>query len=88
MLPGGVAVVHGAAHHALNDPVLAELVHALDQGLDGGAVPDDGGLVGAVDDLVELVGDDNGGKALLLEFDEQVQQHFGVLVVEGGGGFV
>ena len=45
-------------------------------------------LVGAVDDLVELVGDDDGGQALLLEFHQQVQQHLGVLVVEGGGGLV
>ena len=88
MLPLGIAVLHGAAHHALDDPVLAELVHALDQSLDGGAVPDDGGLVGAVDDLVELVGDDDGGQALLLELHQQVQQHLGVLVVEGGGGLV
>ena len=50
----------------------------------GGAVADDGGLVGAVDDLVELVGDNNGGQALLLKRNEQVQQHLGILVVEGG----
>ena len=83
VLPLGIAVVHGAAHHALDDPVLAELVHALDQSLDGGAVPDDGGLVGAVDDLIELVGDDNGSQALLLKLNQQIQQHLGVLVVQG-----
>ena len=88
VLPDGVAVLHGPAHHALDNPVLAELVHALYQGLDGGAVPDDGGLVGAVDNLVELVGDDDGGKALLFKLHQQVQQHLGVLVVEGGGGLV
>ena len=84
VLPLGVAVFHGAAHHTFDDTVLAELIHALDQGLDGGAVADDGGLVGAVDDLVELVGDNNGGQALLLKRNEQVQQHLGILVVEGG----
>ena len=88
VLPCGVAVLHGPAHHALDNPVLAELVHALDQGLDGGSVPDDGGLVGAVDDLVELVGDDNGGEPLLLKLHQQVQKHLGVLVVQRRGGLV
>ena len=84
----GVAVLHRAADHAADYPLLGELVHALDEGLNRGAVADYRGLVGAVDNLVELVGDDYAREALLLELYEQVEQHLRVLVVEGAGGLV
>ena len=84
----GIAVLHRAADHAFYYPLLGELVHALDQRLYGGAVAKYRGLVRAVYYLVEFVGYDYAGQTLLLELDEQVEQHLGVLVVEGAGGLV
>ena len=88
VLAVGIAVLHRAADHAADYPLLGELVHALDERLNRGAVADYRGLVGAVDNLVELVGDDYAREALLLELYEQVEQHLRVLVVEGAGGLV
>ena len=88
VLPLGVAVGQLPAHHALDDAVLAELVHALVEGLDGVAVPDDGDGVGHVADLVELMGNNDTGHALGLQLQHQLQQLGALGVVEGGGGFV
>ena len=57
-------------------------------GLDGGAVADDGDLVRNIGHLVELVGDDDHRHALLLEAQHQIQQRPGILLVQGGGGLV
>ena len=84
----GEAVLHLTADHAADDPVLADVVRALVQRFDGFAVPQDGDVIRHIGDLVDLVGDEDGGHALLLEFQQQVQQRLGVLLVEGGGGLV
>ena len=84
----GKAVRQLAAHHAADDAVLADIIHALGQGLDGLAVAENGDVVRHIADLVDLVGDDDGGHALFLELQQQVQQRLGVLLVQGGGGLV
>ena len=57
-------------------------------GLDGGAVTDDGDLVGNVGNLVELVRNDDAGHALFLEAQHQVKQRLGIGLIQGGGWLV
>ena len=83
VFPFGITVIHGTSDHALDDPVFAELIDALDQGFDGGAVTDDRGFVGTVNDLIQFMRDDDGGKSLLFELHQQIQQHFRVFVIQG-----
>ena len=88
-LPGREAVGEVAADHALDDAGLGDLLHALVQRLDGGAVADDGDLVRHIGDLVELVGDDDRSDVLLLaQAQQQIQQVLRVLLVQRGGRLV
>ena len=85
----GVAVGHLAAYHALDDPFFRELIHALHKGLNALAIADNGDLIGAIADFIELVGDDDARDALgFLELNQQIQQFAGVAFVQGRGGFV
>ena len=79
----GEAILDLTAHHAPDDPILVDVVAGIVDGLDGGAVTDDGDLVGNVGDLVELVGNDDAGHALFLEAQHQVKQRLGIGLVEG-----
>ena len=84
----GIAVRQLTAHHAPDDPVFVDVTAVIVNGLDGGAVPDHGNAVSHIGDLIELVGNDDGCHALLLEFQQQVQKHPGILLVQRGGGLV
>ena len=84
----GEAVGDLPANHALDDPVLADIVGALVQRLDGMAVTDDGDVIGNVGYLVELMGDDDGGHALLLEPQQQIQKCLGIGLIQRRGGLV
>src|SRR5690606_24735186 len=57
--PVGVAVRQVAAHHALDDAVLADVTTSQVEGFDGAPVADDRDLVGDLLDLVEFVADDD-----------------------------
>ena len=83
VFPAGIAVGQLAAHHALDDAVLVNVPLGVVDGLDGSAVPDHGDLIRHIGDLVEFVGDDDGRHPLLLELQKQIQQHPGVLLVQG-----
>ena len=87
-LPLREAVGDLTAHHAFDDPVLADIVCPFVKGFDGMAVPDHGDVVGHIGDLVELVRDDDGGQALLLEPQQQIQQRLGVRLVQRGSRLV
>ena len=52
------------------------------------AVAQDRDPIRHISDLVELMGDDDRGHALLLELQKEVEKHPGVLLVQGGGGLV
>ena len=84
----GEAVLDRTADHAADDAVLAEIVLALGERFNGVTVADDGDVVRHIGDLVELVGDDDGGHTLLLEFQQKIQQRLGIRLVEGGGRLV
>ncbi len=86
--PLGEAVGYFAAHHAPDNPVLGDIVGSLVHRLNSLAVPNDGDIVGDVRNLVELMGNDNGGHALFLETKQQIKQRLGIRLIEGRGGFV
>ena len=60
--------------HALDDAVFVDLAALLVQRLDGLAVADDRDAVRNVADLVQLMGDNDAGNALLLELKHDVKQ--------------
>ena len=75
---------HLTAHQTLDDAGLGEFINALHQGFDGMAIPDDGDLVSAVGQLIELVGDQDAGDApLAFELQQQVEQVLRVAFVQG-----
>ena len=76
------------AHHALDDAVLVDAVGLDVERLDRLAVADDGDRIRDLLDLVELVGNDDGGDAAALEPEHEVQQVLGVGFVQRGRGLV
>ncbi len=81
-----IAVVERPADHRGDDAVFADL--AAIERLDRPAVADDGHMVGDAIDLIELVRNEDGGDALPLEFEQQVEQRLAVLLAEAGGRLV
>jgi len=75
-------------HHPPDDAVFRHLVLFHVQRLDGLAVAQDGDAVRHLHDLVQLVGNDDGGDAPLLELFDEAQQIFAVFLVERGGRLV
>ena len=76
------------ADHAADDAVLADVVRALVERFDRLAVTQDRDVVCDVGDLIDLVGDDDRGHALLFKLQQQIQQRLRVLLVERGGRLV
>mgnify|MGYP003305451376 CR=1 FL=1 len=71
-----------------DDPVLVNVVTGIVDGLDGGAVTDDGDLIGNIGDLIELMGNNNTSHTLGLQALEQIQKVLGVFLVQSGSGFI
>ena len=74
--------------HAADDPVL---LHRLDPAIDvvdRSAIAQHRDAVGDAGDLVQFVGDQDRGDALLAERDETIEQRRAIGLVEAGGGLV
>ena len=74
--------------HAADDPVL---LHRLDPAIDvvdRSAIAQHRDAVGDAGDLVQFVGDQDRGDALLAERDEAIEQRGAIGLVEAGGGLV
>ena len=77
-----ITVLHITTYHALDDTFFAQVIHTLHQGLNGGTVTDNCHLVRTVNDLIELMCNDNGGKSLLFKGNQQIKQHLCVLIIQ------
>ena len=88
MLPCRITVVHGTPHHTLDDPVLTELIHTLDQRLDGGTVADDGCFICTVNNLIQFVCDNDGGQPVFLELHQKIQKHFRIFIIQRRCGLI
>ncbi|MCY1501378.1 hypothetical protein D9M68_354510 [compost metagenome] len=83
-----VAVFHGAADHAFDNPVLADIFGLTVERFDGSAIAQDGNLVGDFADLVQLVRDDDRGHSLRAKLHQELQKRIGIGFVERGGRLV
>jgi len=79
-------VIERAPHHRGDDAVFADL--GTRQCLDGLAVADDRDVVGDALHFVELVRDQDRGKPLLLELEQQIEQALAVLLRERRGRLI
>ena len=70
------------SHHALDDAVLRKIIHALGQRLNGVSVTNNGDGIRHITDLIELVGNDDHGHALLFQLQHDLQKLCGLLVVQ------
>ena len=77
-----------AIDHAADDPVLLHRLGPAIDVVDGAAVAQHRDAVGDAGDLVQFVGDQDRGDALLPERDETIEQRGAVGLVEAGGGLV
>ncbi len=57
----GETVGHFTTDHAADDAIFGNIIHTLDQSLDGVAVADNGDVVRNIRNLIELMRDNNRG---------------------------
>ena len=77
-----------AIDHAADDPVLFDPLGPAVDTVDGATIAQYRDAVGDAGDLVQFVGDQDGGNALLPERDETIEQRDAVGLVEACGRFV
>src|SRR6266550_3211287 len=83
-----IAFRHFAADHAFDDAGFADVLGAAVDGLHRRAVAQHGDGVRDLGELIELVGDQDRGDALALEFQQQVEQRIAVAFVQAGGRLI
>ena len=88
VFPVGETVRQLAADHTADDAVLIDAAVLIVYRFDRSAVAQNGDPVSYISDLIELMGDDDRGHTLLLELQKQVEKHFGIFLIQGGGRLV
>ncbi|MNW48516.1 hypothetical protein D3C74_258840 [compost metagenome] len=76
------------ANHALDDKILGHLIGFHIQSLDRLAIAQNRDRIGDFADFVQFVRNDDRGDALFLQLEDQLQQVFAVVFIQGRCGFV
>ena len=76
-----VALDDLTADHGFDDALFRDVIHALDQRFNRGAVAQNRDFVGNLRNLVELMRDDDACDSVLFQIDEQIQKMIRVFII-------